>query len=87
MNPDLEINKLRKEKNAPIIVYSYKNQKIQDITYFFENSLETIKLNTLKKVYFCLKNELRKVRINEDIRKAALMHIRRILKIKKKSGL
>ena len=51
------------------------------------NDCNFMKLNTLKKIYICLKHEVPEVKINKDIRIRALAPIKKMLEISKKSGL
>lgn len=51
------------------------------------NDCNFMKLNTLKKIYICLKHEIPEVKMNEEIRKRALAPIKKMLEISKKSGL
>ena len=48
------------------------------------NDCEYMKLNTMKKVYTCLKYELPEVNIDESIRKKALLPINKMLELSKK---
>jgi quinolinate synthase len=51
------------------------------------NDCNFMKLNTLEKIYICLKHEMPEVLINEKIRKKALRPIKKMLEISEKYGL
>jgi len=51
------------------------------------NDCPHMKLNTLKKLYLCLKYELPELTIPEEIRVKALKPIKRMLEISKQYGL
>jgi quinolinate synthase len=46
-----------------------------------------MKLNTLEKLYLCLKYEMPELTLPEDIRQRALLPIKRMLDISKQYGL
>jgi quinolinate synthase len=45
-----------------------------------------MRLNTMEKLYLCLKHELPEIHVPEDIRVKALIPIQRMLEISKKSA-
>jgi quinolinate synthase len=51
------------------------------------NDCNFMKLNTLEKIYICLKHGVPEVRIDENLRRKALAPIKRMLEISAKSGL
>ncbi len=51
------------------------------------NDCNFMKLNTLEKIYICLKHEVPEVKVDEKIRKRALAPIKRMLEISEKAGL
>jgi quinolinate synthase len=51
------------------------------------NDCPHMKLNTLEKVYLCLKNETPELQMREDLRKLAEVPMRRMLEISAKAGL
>ena len=51
------------------------------------NDCNFMKLNTLEKIYICLKHEVPEVNIDEDLRIKALAPIKRMLEISAKAGL
>jgi quinolinate synthase len=51
------------------------------------NDCPHMKLNTLEKVYLCMKNELPEIVVEENIRRQAELSIRRMLDISAKLGL
>ncbi len=51
------------------------------------NDCNFMKLNTLEKIYICLKHEVPEVKIDENLRNKALVPIKRMLEISAKSGL
>ena len=51
------------------------------------NDCEFMKLNTLEKMYICMKYEMPEINVDENIRKRAEIPIRRMLEISKRLGL
>nr|MBP7728973.1 quinolinate synthase NadA [Bacteroidia bacterium] len=51
------------------------------------NDCPHMKLNTLEKVYLCLKYEVPELTMDEDLRKKALLPIQRMLEISRQQGL